>query len=341
MSRQDRLESLLERGFLCLDDGDLTGAESALERAQRIDRRHPDVIGLEGSIAAAAGDGDTAIAAFERLAAACPEDGMPLINAAMLHLHSRDDAKTALELVDKGLELVDDEEGLIQGVMVKAEALIALGGDRRLADARATLGELATSVLEAGEALTLAELWLDAGDAPRALELATRATKTPELAADAYHLIGSIHDERGDKRARATAWQEVRSRDLQVPPPPWAMTAADFDRLAHAALEELPPRARELLGNTPILVEPVPSVELVDDGVDPRLLGLFSGTPFPEHATVGGGPELSTIHLFQRNLEQTAMDDDDLAEQIRITVLHETAHFFGLDEDELEALGLD
>src|SRR6185503_18618642 len=249
-----------------------------------------------------------AIAAFERLAAACPEDGMPLINAAMIYLHSREDAKTALELVDKGLELVDEEDGLIQGVMVKAEALIALGGAPRLANARETLGELATSVLGDGEALSLAELWLDAGDTARALELATRATRTPELAADAFHLIGSIHDERGDRKARAAAWQEVRARDLQVPPPPWAMTAVDFDRLAHAAIEELPLRARELLGNTPVLVEPVPSPELVDDGVDPRLLGLFSGTPLPEHSSVGGGPDLTTIHLFQRNLEQTAMD---------------------------------
>jgi predicted Zn-dependent protease with MMP-like domain len=341
MSRQNRLEQTLERGFLCLDDGDLEGAASALDKAQRIDRRHPDVIGLEGSIAACKGDGEAALAAFERLVAARPKDGMPLINVAMIHLHSRDDAKTALEYVDKGLELIDDEEGLVQGVMVKAEALIALGGEPRLRDAREALGELATSVLDDREALSLAELWLDAGDAMRALELATRATHDPELAADAFHLIGAIHDERGERAARAAAWQEVRKLDLQVPPPPWAMTAPDFDRLAHAALEELPPRARELLGNTPILVEAVPSVELVDDGIDPRLLGLFSGPALPDHSSVGGGPELTTIHLFQRNLEQTAMDDEDLAEQIRITVLHETAHFFGLDEDELEALGLD
>lgn len=341
MSRQDRLESLLERGFLCLDDGDLEGAETALERAKRIDPRHPDVIGLGGTIASLTGDTDAALAAFEQMAALRPDDGMPLINVAQIHLNARNDAKTALAWVDRGLAIIDDEDGLIQGVMVKAEALIALGDAGHLADAREALSELATSVLDDGAALSLAELWLDAGDPGKALELATRAAQTPELAADAYHLIGAIHDDRGDRAGRTAAWREVRNRDLQVPPPPWAMTAADFDQLAHAALEELPPRARELLGNTPVLVEPVPSVELVDDGVDPRLLGLFSGAALPDHSNVGGAPELTTIHLFQRNLEQTAMDAEDLAEQIRITVLHETAHFFGLEEEDLEALGLD
>src|SRR5690349_3926339 len=102
MSRQDRLESLLERGFLCLDDLDIEGAEAALDKAQRIDRRHPDVIGLEGSIAAVTGDTDAALAAFERMVELRPNDGMPLINVAQLHLHSKHDAKAALEFVDRG-----------------------------------------------------------------------------------------------------------------------------------------------------------------------------------------------------------------------------------------------
>jgi len=342
MPRQDRLERQLARGFECLDDGDLQGAAAALDQARRIDRRDPDVIGLEGAIAAARGDGEAALAAFERLVEARPDDAMPLINVAMIHLHSRDDAVAALDWVGRGLDLADDDDALTQGVMVKAEALIVLGGDGRLAEARATLGELASSVIDDGElALPLAELWLDADDPARALELATRAAAIPELAPDALHLLGSIHDVRGDAAARAAAWREVRRLDLELPAPPWSLTPEAFDQVAHAALAELPARARELLGNTPILVELAPSDELIDDGVDPRLLGLFSGPPLPEHASVGGPPELTTIHLFQRNLEATAVDDDDLAEQIRITVLHETAHFFGLEEDELEALGLD
>jgi predicted Zn-dependent protease with MMP-like domain len=344
MARQDRLQQHLERGFACLDDGDLDGAAAALDRARRIDRRHPDVLGLEGSIAASRGDGDAALAAFEQMAVVAPDDAMPLINVAMVHLHSRDDAETALEWVDRGLELAEDDDALTQGITLKAEALIALGGDANLAVARDVLGELATSVIDDDHVLDLAELWLDAGDPARAARLAERATKVdgdPALVADAYHLLGVIHDTRGDAAARTRAWLETKRLDLAAAAPAWSLAPDAFDQLAHAALEELPPRARELLGNTPVLVELAPSDELVEDGIDPRLLGLFSGPALPDHAHVGGGPELTTIHLFQRNLEASTADADDLAEQIRITVLHETAHFFGLEEDDLEKLGLD
>ena len=52
-------------------------------------------------------------------------------------------------------------------------------------------------------------------------------------------------------------------------------------------------------------------------------------------------PSITTIHLFKRNLERIAGDLDELAEEVRITVLHETAHYFGLDDEDLERLGLD
>jgi predicted Zn-dependent protease with MMP-like domain len=68
----------------------------------------------------------------------------------------------------------------------------------------------------------------------------------------------------------------------------------------------------------PILVDAYPTVDQIESGVDPRLLGLFSGTPMTEASAVGGTPHLTAIHL----------------------ILHETAHFFGLDEDQVEALGL-
>jgi predicted Zn-dependent protease with MMP-like domain len=49
---------------------------------------------------------------------------------------------------------------------------------------------------------------------------------------------------------------------------------------------------------------------------------------------------VTTILLFKTNLERYAQDAEHLAEEIRITVLHETAHYFGLDDDDLEEIGL-
>jgi predicted Zn-dependent protease with MMP-like domain len=76
----------------------------------------------------------------------------------------------------------------------------------------------------------------------------------------------------------------------------------------------------------------------VQDGLDPRLLGLFSG---PSMTEGGDAPSLQQITLYARNLERAAATIEDLEEEVRITLLHETGHFFGLDEDGLAELGLD
>ncbi len=87
----------------------------------------------------------------------------------------------------------------------------------------------------------------------------------------------------------------------------------------------------------PILVDEAPSDELIADGVDPRLLGLFQGTPLPEGGDLA--PSVTAIWLFRRNLMQLSESRDDVVEEVRITVLHETAHYFGMDEADLEELG--
>jgi predicted Zn-dependent protease with MMP-like domain len=69
------------------------------------------------------------------------------------------------------------------------------------------------------------------------------------------------------------------------------------------------------------------------------MLGVFSGTPMPEGGDLA--PSVTNIRLFKTNLERAAHDLDHLADEVRITVLHETAHYFGLDEDDLVDIGLD
>ena len=78
----------------------------------------------------------------------------------------------------------------------------------------------------------------------------------------------------------------------------------------------------------------------LEAGVDPRSLGLFSGTAYPDKSKLGGQDGLSQIILFRRNLERLSGDEDELREEVRATLLHETGHFFGMDDAELEDVGL-
>jgi predicted Zn-dependent protease with MMP-like domain len=161
-----------------------------------------------------------------------------------------------------------------------------------------------------------------------------------EEEADAHHLLGAILEAKGDRSGMMREWLAVLRLDAAAAAPKTVMPGEQFERVAEQALDELPAEVLEWLTNVPVLVADRPSEEMVLDGVDPRLLGMFSGVPMPEQSTTNGPPHVDVIHLFQRNLERETTGEEQLAEQIRITVLHETAHFFGYEDDRLEELGL-
>ena len=109
-------------------------------------------------------------------------------------------------------------------------------------------------------------------------------------------------------------------------------------------LARLPERFREAARNIQILVEDEPSPEILaetEDDSDEPLLGLYVGTPLPERS-FGEIPALpDRIYIFRGPLERMSHGRKELREQIRITVLHELAHYFGLDDDHLLELGYD
>jgi predicted Zn-dependent protease with MMP-like domain len=135
-------------------------------------------------------------------------------------------------------------------------------------------------------------------------------------------------------------FQKVRELDLKDERPPWALDEKRFREVCAAAIDDLPDELRQRLANVPILASDYPNEELVRDGSDPRLLGLFTGVPYGEHLSVGGAPHLETIMLFQRNIERMAYGPDDVENEIQVTLVHEAGHFFGLSEEQLEAMGL-
>jgi predicted Zn-dependent protease with MMP-like domain len=347
--RADRLVSLVEAAIARLDEGDLEGAEQKVAQAARIDPHHPDVLSLQASIAALDGDLERALELVAKAVERAPEDVGILINAADLALLA--DPEVALGYARRAGEVVEEEEELIAAVLIMAEAHLAL---EQPAAAREALAELASAVIDdaatildvahaylAAEDPTTAELWLrrlttagsgDAGD----------AAADDTHAADAWHAIGQCREAKGDRDGMINAWRETRRRDAALPPPVLSLTDDELEAIATAALEELPAEVHKHLANVPILVDELPAEHLVDDGWDPRLLGLFEGTPLPEQSSVGGGPSVTTIHLYKANLERFVGDDREaLADEIRVTVLHETAHYFGLDDDDLAKLGLD
>ena len=197
---------------------------------------------------------------------------------------------------------------------------------------------------DAGDVIDAAWALLEDGaprEARRALEELLQEPELDRLAeADARHLLGLVLEELGDQAGMVREWLRVLRLDAAADPTRPMMSRQRFIKLAERALAELPPPILAHLGNVAVLADDRPTAAMVRDGIDPRLLGLFSGVAMPDQSSLGGSPFPEVIHLFQRNLEAEADSEDELAEQIRITVLHETAHYFGFDDDQLTRLGL-
>ena len=106
-----------------------------------------------------------------------------------------------------------------------------------------------------------------------------------------------------------------------------------FEEQVRAALDELPPDLAAALENVAVVLED-------ENPEDPDLFGLYQGVPLPERGDAAGLlPD--KISIYRIPLEDSFDDPAELRDEIRITVLHELAHYFGIDEDRLAELGYD
>lgn len=122
------------------------------------------------------------------------------------------------------------------------------------------------------------------------------------------------------------------------------MTSRRFARLVFKVLADLPDPFRQSLANVDIVVKRRPGPadrRYAGAKRGDRLYGLYEGVPLGER---GGSYSLvppDKITLFREPLERDFPDERELAEEVRKTVLHEIAHFFGMSEESVAELGID
>lgn len=115
-----------------------------------------------------------------------------------------------------------------------------------------------------------------------------------------------------------------------------------FEQLVAEAIESLPEKFLSRFNNVVVVVEDRPSREQRDHhGLGPgeTLFGLYEGVPMTDRGSYS--PVMpDRITIFRRPLEQYCDSEEELAREVRNTVIHEVAHFFGIDDDRLHELGL-
>lgn len=111
------------------------------------------------------------------------------------------------------------------------------------------------------------------------------------------------------------------------------MSLEDFEALVGEALDEVPPELARLMDNVAVFVEDEPPAG------DPELLGWYEGTPLTDRDSSYAGVLPDRIVIFRGPILRFCDTPEDVVEEVRITVVHEIAHHFGIEDERLHELG--
>ncbi len=111
------------------------------------------------------------------------------------------------------------------------------------------------------------------------------------------------------------------------------MSREEFEEAVGDALDQVPPGLMDLLDNVVFFVEDEPPED------DPDLLGVYDGIPLTERDDMFGGTLPDRITIFRGPTLRMCADRDEVVDEVAVTVVHEIAHHFGIDDARLHALG--
>ncbi|MFG3616252.1 metallopeptidase family protein [Nocardia sp. NPDC047654] len=113
---------------------------------------------------------------------------------------------------------------------------------------------------------------------------------------------------------------------------PVSMSDDRFEELVGDALDLIPPELTRAIDNVVVLIEP-------RNPEDPHLLGLYHGIALTERDSHYGGALPDTVTIYREAILELCADEKEVVEEVAVTVIHEIAHYFGIDEDRLHQLG--
>ena len=104
-----------------------------------------------------------------------------------------------------------------------------------------------------------------------------------------------------------------------------------FEQLVADALDALPPELGRMMRNVAVVVE--------DEGASPNLLGLYQGVPLTKRGQWYAGVLPDRISIYRLPICRRCRTEDEVVREVSVTVVHEVAHHFGIDDERLEELG--
>ena len=172
-------------------------------------------------------------------------------------------------------------------------------------------------------------------DVDQALRIDPRTAQAHYVRAVIKELKGSEGEaDQGYKTATSLAPKAFRI--------PVRVTRRSFDRAVRSAIKLLPQRFKDRMDGVDIYVKDLPEPQdHPDANLSPLIMGAFDGYSLTERMETNPWTQVPPrIYLYQKNIERVCASREDLVREIRVTLLHEVGHFFGLGEEDLERINL-
>lgn len=166
---------------------------------------------------------------------------------------------------------------------------------------------------------------------------------TEEEEADRLWMLGLCHDHLGDRVQADICFREATRIDPAGCAPPAKISADEAEAIVGEVVRTLPEPIRVAIEEVAIVIDDLPPLATIRSSqgeIHPDTLGLYTGQDLGARSSFDPGGLPPVIHIFRRNLERFATDRETLEEEVRTTLLHEIGHHLGLDEDDVDALGL-
>lgn len=259
------------------------------------------------------------------------------LDAAEILIEDFGDEVEALELLAQARKRVTETEAQAEIEYLRGVALSQLEdqtGALQALQAAAALDPSHPDVLTEQGGVLIELLRFDEAEA--ALR---KALALSDESARAHELLAFVLDYTGRREAARAHFRKAAQIDPQLPPDPHRVPEDAFDGLVARALGAIPEPFAARMKNVEISVENYADKDTCRrHDCSPTVLGLYVGVPLPERGA--NEPSLpDRIILFQRALENTCRDEDELVEEIAVTLKHEIGHLLGFSDEELHERG--
>jgi predicted Zn-dependent protease with MMP-like domain/Flp pilus assembly protein TadD len=292
---------------------------------------------------------DEARLAYARALALDPDHLDALLGAAHLYGVSlpstRDSDELAFLYSEHGRQLAsegDDEELTAEFALLSAMAANDLGEATLALERADEAGRVLEHDSDVAYERAVALFELCRFDEARTAFLGLR--EDSEHGAHAFQHLGLLL-EREHKWAEAEAsFKKARELSPEDFPTPVLLSERDFQEAVARAVKALPKDMQKDLRGVPVTTEEIPKDEDLRDGeppLSPTILGLFRGPSLTESCPADEKGPCRSVVLYRRNLARAVTSQEELLEQIRVTLLHEVGHLRGEDDMELAARGLE